>query len=89
MPTTLMSSKGQIIIPKALREARHWSPGMRLEVQETTEGLLLKPVARVRKTPLHKGLTAIRQRVGYRGPAVTLEEMDSAVLREAARKNPK
>ncbi len=87
MPTTLLSSKGQIIIPKALREARHWSPGMRLEVLETTEGLLLKPVDRPRKTPLHTGLTAIRQRVGYRGPVVTLAEMDSAVLGEAARKN--
>lgn len=87
MPTTLISSKGQVIIPKALREARQWGPGMRLEVQETAEGLLLKPLDSVPRTPLHEGLAAIRQRVGYRGPVVTLEEMDTAVLREAARRN--
>jgi AbrB family looped-hinge helix DNA binding protein len=89
MQTTLLSSKGQIIIPKALRDARHWHAGTRLEVQETTEGLLLKPVETNQKTPLAQGLAAIRQRIAYQGPAVSIEDMNAAVLSEAVRKHPR
>ena len=89
MQTTLLSSKGQVIIPKALRDARHWHAGTRLEVQETAEGLLLKPIETSQKTPLVQGLAAIRQRIAYQGPAVSIEEMNAAVLSEAARKHPR
>ena len=89
MQTTLLSSKGQIIIPKALRDARHWHAGTRLEVQETAEGLLLKPIEMSQKTPLVQGLAAIRQRIAYQGPAVSIEDMNAAVLSEAARKHPR
>ena len=88
MQTTSLSSKGQVIIPKALRDARHRSAGTRLEVQDTPEGVLLKPVAVADKTGLASGLAAIRARVGYEGRAVTLQEMDAAVLREAQRRTP-
>ena len=85
MQTTLLSSKGQVIIPKAVREARRWNPGTRLTVQETHEGVLLKPAAPPEKAALHGGLAAIRSRVNYQGRAVSLQEMDAAVLREAGR----
>ena len=87
MQTTLLSSKGQIIIPKAMRDARHWHAGTRLEVQETAEGLLLKPVVANHKTPLAQGLAAIRQRIAYQGPAVSIEDMNAAVLSEAFRRH--
>lgn len=45
METTRMSSKGQVIIPKAIRESRHWSPGMELQVIDTGDGVILKPKA--------------------------------------------
>ncbi len=86
MQTTLLSSKGQVIIPKALREARHWRAGTRLQVQETSEGLLLKPVASDEKMPLAEGLAAIRKQIAYEGTAVSIEDMNAAILREAARK---
>ena len=86
MQTTLLSSKGQVIIPKALREARHWRTGTRLQVQETSEGLLLKPVTSDEKVPLAEGLAAIRKGIAYQGAAVSIEVMNSAILREAARK---
>jgi AbrB family looped-hinge helix DNA binding protein len=87
--TTLLSSKGQIIIPKAMRDARHWHAGTRLEVQDTPEGLLLKPVIASQKTPLAQGLASIRQRIAHQGPAVSIEAMNAAVLSEAARRNPR
>lgn len=89
MQTTLLSSKGQIIIPKAMRDARHWHAGTRLEVQETAEGLLLKPVIASQKTPLTQGLASIRKRIAYQGPAVSIEDMNAAVLREATQRNPR
>jgi AbrB family looped-hinge helix DNA binding protein len=84
MSTTVVSSKGQVIIPKALRAALRWGPGTLLEVHDTPEGLLLRPAVPKSKTSLAGGLAAIRNRIGYSGPAVSLAEMDAAVLREAA-----
>lgn len=86
MPSTLLSIKGQIVIPKALREARRWGPGTRFEVRETAEGLLLTPLTGGEKRELGAGLAALRQRAAYRGPAVSLEAMDAAVLAEARRR---
>lgn len=86
MFTTVLSSKGQVIIPKALRAAQRWGPGTELEVHETPEGILLRPVAPKAKVSLASGLTAIRSRIGYSGPVVSLAEMDAGVLREAARR---
>jgi len=89
MTTTLVSSKGQVVIPKKLRDARHWAPGTQLEVRDTPEGVLLTRLSTGAKTPLKPGLAAIRARVGYRGVAKTIEEMDAAVMREAARRAPR
>ncbi|MBE2244927.1 MAG: AbrB/MazE/SpoVT family DNA-binding domain-containing protein [Burkholderiaceae bacterium] len=84
--TTTLSSKGQIIIPKALRAARRWGPGTQLEVHDTPDGVLLRPLQPAPKTALGEGLAAIRRRVGHRGPAVSLAQMDAAVIEEAARR---
>ncbi|MEN9629947.1 MAG: hypothetical protein RJA10_3175 [Pseudomonadota bacterium] len=88
MRTTVLSSKGQVIIPKALRVALRWDAGTQLEVHDTPEGVLLRPAATLPKQPLHEGLAAIRRRVGYTGPVVSIEAMDAAVLREAATRFP-
>jgi len=83
MQLTLLSSKGQVIIPKAMREARHWHAGTRLEVTDSANGLLLKPVQPQNKTALPQGLAAIRSRIAYAGPTRSIEEMNEAVLQEA------
>jgi len=84
MQTTVLSSKGQVIIPKTLRVARRWGPGTQLEVHDTPEGILLRPAAPKAKVDLASGLAAIRRRVAYPGPALSLADMDAAVLHEAA-----
>lgn len=43
METTKLSSKGQVIIPKAFRSAHHWQAGLELMVIDTKDGILLKP----------------------------------------------
>ena len=83
MHLTRLTSKGQVIIPKALRDAHDWQVGTRLEVIDTVEGVLLKPVVARQTTALPQGLAAIRSRLAYKGPAVSLEDMNAAVLQEA------
>jgi len=45
METTRLSSKGQVIIPKAFRSTHRWESGLELMVIDTGDGLLLKPRA--------------------------------------------
>lgn len=87
MSSTLLSVKGQVVIPKALRDARRWGPGTRFEVRETPEGVLLTPAAAPAKRDLHEGLAALRKLANYQGPAASLEDMDAAVAAEARRRH--
>lgn len=87
MQLTSLSSKGQVIIPKAMREAHHWQAGTRLEVTNTAEGLLLRPVQARTKVSLPQGLAAIRARIAYTGPVRSLAEMKDAVLQAARRRS--
>ena len=38
---TMVSTKGQVILPKAIREKLKWKPGTELNVEETPNGVLL------------------------------------------------
>ncbi len=46
METTRLSTKGQVILPQAIRVARAWGPGTEFIVEETPDGVLLRPAAR-------------------------------------------
>ena len=52
METTRLSRKGQVIIPKALRDAHHWLAGQELIAIDTGDGILLKPKKPFEKTNL-------------------------------------
>ena len=41
--TTQLSTKGQVVLPKALREKRGWRAGETFVIEERPEGLLLRP----------------------------------------------
>ena len=43
MAKTRLSSKGQVIIPKAVRERHGWRPGLELEVEDQGEVVVLRP----------------------------------------------
>ncbi len=40
--TAVVSTKGQMILPAAIRERHHWTAGTRLLIEETPEGILLR-----------------------------------------------
>jgi AbrB family looped-hinge helix DNA binding protein len=81
METTLLSSKGQVIIPKAIRSNHHWRPGTRFVVEEVQGGVLLKPLSTFPATDLQSGLGC----AGYKGAAKSLDEMQAAIDAELAR----
>ena len=81
-PTTVLSTKGQVILPKAVRDRRRWAPGTKLTVEETAEGVLLRPAPLFPPTTIDE----VYGSLNYNGPAKTIEEMDEAVMAEARRR---
>jgi AbrB family looped-hinge helix DNA binding protein len=81
--TTTVSTKGQIILPSAIRQRREWRAGTRLTVEETADGVLLKPATAFSKTRPQDVFGMLPRR----GKPKTLEEMDAGVLAEARRRH--
>src|SRR5438270_136884 len=82
--TTVVSTKGQVILPKAIREKRHWPAGTRLEVEETADGVLLKPAEPIFPPTRPEDVYGCLQ---YDGPPKTIEEMNEAVSAEVRRRH--
>lgn len=81
--TVTMSTKGQVILPKSIRRGRQWDVGTRLTVEETAEGVLLKPAPAFTPTRSDEVFGSLR----VTGTAKTLEEMEAGVLAEAKRRH--
>lgn len=84
--TTRISSKGRVIIPKALRDAKHWAAGTAPVVEQTADGILLRPAVEPHKQPAGAALRRNQERIGHQGKAATMAEMRQAVADEAARR---
>lgn len=80
--TIRLSTKGQVILPKSIRQRRHWDAGTRLIVEETANGVLLKaaPVFEPTRPDEVFGLLKVS------GPPKTLEEMEAGIPAEAKRR---
>lgn len=77
--TTVVSTKGQVILPKGLRDRRHWPPGTRLTVEETPDGVLLKASPTFAETRLDRVFGTLR----HAGPPLSDEDMSETIAREA------
>lgn len=80
--TTVISTKGQVILPKAIRDLHHWPAGTRLTVEDTPDGVLLKPVPVFHEADIDAVFGSLR----YKGPPLSIEDMDAAIAREARRR---
>lgn len=83
METTRLSTKGQIILPKGIRVSRSWGPGTEFTVEETGEGVLLRPAAHFPDTNLAEVAGCLRSKRKSKTPA----EMRSAIGREVKRRH--
>jgi AbrB family looped-hinge helix DNA binding protein len=82
---TRVSTKGQVILPKALRERRKWTPGTELNIEETPDGVLLSQARHFAPTRLEDVAGMLRNKVRIDHP-LSLEEMDAAIVAEARRR---
>ncbi|MGO8024519.1 AbrB/MazE/SpoVT family DNA-binding domain-containing protein [Rhizobium leguminosarum] len=75
-----VSTKGQIILPKTIRQRRKWEAGTRLIVEETAEGVLLRQAPAFSQTKPDD----VFGMLPFNGEPKTLEDMEIGVLAEAA-----
>lgn len=77
METTKLSTKGQVVLPKSIRDARQWTAGMEFSVEETQGGIVLRPL----KLP-PSSFEDVAGCLCYTGGAKTLKQMDNAISKE-------
>ena len=75
METTRLSSKGQVVLPKPIRDARRWRSGTEFIVEATAEGVLLRPAKPFAPSRLEDVAGSLR----YAGKAKTIRQMDAAI----------
>ena len=79
MASTTVSSKGQVVIPREVREAHGWEPGTVLVIEEQGDGILLRSV-------LVFALTSVEDLLGcvaYTGEAKSLADMEAGIAEGA------
>jgi AbrB family looped-hinge helix DNA binding protein len=81
--TTTLSTKGQVILPSAIRKSRRWRPGVRLVVEDTPEGVLLKAAPQFAPTRPEDVFGSLP----HSGPPKTIKEMKAAIVTEARRRH--
>jgi len=79
MLTTKLSSKGQVIIPKEIRNRHHWESGQELQAIDTDEGIMLRPASPFAETTLKEVASCL----SYSGKTKTLAEMEAAIRKGA------
>ena len=83
MEKTKLSNKGQIVIPKQVRTARGWEPGLEFVVEDTGDGIKLRPIKPYKETTIQEVLGC----VNYKGSRKSLKEMEAAIAEGARDKS--
>ncbi len=81
---TTVSSKGQVILPKAIRDQLHWEAGTRLVVEHTVDGVLLRPITTAFAPTRPEDVFGCLQ---YKGSPKSIAEMDAGIATEAKRRH--
>ena len=81
METVRLSSKGQFILPKAIRDRHHWEAGTEFVIIDRGAELVIKPIKVFPLTELEPPNTPSI----YRGKPLSVEDMERAVLTEAGK----
>jgi AbrB family looped-hinge helix DNA binding protein len=77
MDSTRLSSKGQLVLPKAIRDAGEWAEGTEFTVERVPEGVLLRPVRPLPATRLEDVIGC----AGYRGRARSVVDRERAIAK--------
>jgi AbrB family looped-hinge helix DNA binding protein len=75
MEVTHLSNTGQVIIPKALRDAHRWEAGQELIAIDMGDGILLKPKKPFQETTLEDVAGCLK----YTGNPKSIDELEDAI----------
>lgn len=75
MAKTTVSTKGQIVLPLAIRKQLGLVPGSELEVVAEGDAVILRRASRFPAVTLEEALGCVE----YRGPVRSIEEMNEGV----------
>lgn len=81
MESVALSSKGQFVLPKAIRTRHHWQAGTRLVVIDRGDEVVIKSAEPFEPTSFESPAAPSV----YQGRRLSLEEMDSAIDAEAGK----
>ena len=84
---TRVSAKGQVVIPKDVRDRLHFAPGTELEVIESGDSVTLRHVRPPKTKTFEECDARIRARIKYTGPPATEEDWHRSIdqmFRESA-----
>jgi AbrB family looped-hinge helix DNA binding protein len=76
---TTVSSKGQVVIPKDVRDRLKLEPGTALEVIESAGGLFLKVASPIPKRSFEECEALVRKAIDYKGPRYSDDEEKAAI----------
>ena len=79
-PTTILSTKGQVLLPKAVRDQLGWGAGTWLAVEPKSNGVLLRPLTTAFAPTRPKDVLGC---LGHKGRAKSVEEMRAGIAIEA------
>ena len=82
METVKLSSKGQFILPKAIRDRHHWEAGTEFVIIDRGAELVIKPTRAFPPAELEPSDAPSV----YRGKPLSLEEMERAIMVEAGKR---
>ena len=77
--TTILSAKGQVVIPKDVRDALGLLPGQVLDVKRTANGVLLTVAHQKSGRSTDEIFAELRKLYTHVGPPATIDEMNAAV----------
>jgi len=81
--TARLSSKGQLVVPSAIRKSQSWKTGTQLTVEQTDEGILLKTLKLFPQAKIDEVFGAIK----CRGKHKTIAEMNQAYKKEVRKRH--
>jgi AbrB family looped-hinge helix DNA binding protein len=84
MEITRLSSKGQVVIPKSVREARGWKEGTELEIEDRGAEIVIREVRRLKVTSIEEVAGCLAN--AYTGPPISIEQMNEGIAAEAERR---
>jgi len=79
METTRVSSKGQVVIPKSVRDLLHLEAGAVLSVGVENDAIVLHQVRKALRLPTESEVNAVAGCLKIGGPMPSREEEDAAV----------